>query len=662
MKSSQNNSPVKGPRPLPNYLRKRIAYRWRVVLATVSIVALLSTGVILRQRLFFSKPVLPSSREQALQAAIAEFETALRLDPTVHEAYAGLSQAYKLRGMSNKEVEVWQQAAQANPNQTWPYLELAKFYREQDQETLARTAFRRALAVDPIGILQQAEADDRVAQTFAWPELLEPGATFSVKKRLQNGWTLLGYRTDEAKLARGEPATLVLFWRVPPDQSPDKSASDWRQLGGQVWIQVLTEIRSLVENGSFTMVASDGSIPGFPAEIYKADPAVRYIETMRRGDLSTRVGVLANNPQNRRSSMVSRYFPVRSDTIYLQAGWIQTEGGLAYLGYQWQGQLPQEERSYSYTAKKVQSQTWRHYTGLAEPLPGSKAGRVWLLNVESVGTVRFDNVTWIPIPNPVSNENLRRILLRRYVKDKSRAEDETWRQTMASLGPAVLLHYRAANGWVMLGYTTDEAALAAGEATPLAVYWQGSSGVEPGSAAEGWHRLNDSGLWVQISGEATNLITNGDFERGTASGVPIGFPLSIYKEKPIVKQVRETIRNGEPTRVGVLANDEYNLNSSFVSEAIPIHGNTLFLEGGWIRAPRGNAFLGYRWFGRLPAGVHAYAYVASKVQTKDWRHVAGVATPLTGSKSVSIWLLNFKSAATVAFDDIFFVPIDRPGT
>ena len=88
---------------------------------------------------------------------------------------------------------------------------------------------------------------------------------------------------------------------------------------------------------------------------------------------------------------------VHPDTCYLQAGWIKTsDGGNAYIGYQWQGESVGKP-NYGYVASKVQVLDWTHYTGVAIPLPGSQSVRLRLLNNLSNGVACFNDVMFVPV-------------------------------------------------------------------------------------------------------------------------------------------------------------------------------------------------------------------------------------------------------------------------
>ncbi|NOX62620.1 MAG: hypothetical protein GXP42_11850 [Chloroflexi bacterium] len=347
-----------------------------------------------------STPKLPTTREEVVAAAIAEFEKALDREPGLREAYAGLSKAYELKGDMRAVESVWRRALQTNPDQTWPYIGLAEFYSAQGMNSEARNALRQALAIEPVSVLQEWDADDLLAEALGVARVDPAAVVYGVGQMLRNGWMLLGYRTDEAKLARGESAELILFWRAPSNQHPDEEDGSWRAFDNDLWAQVLPSARSVIDNGDFEQGMIDGAPLGFSKSIYKEDPSVRQVRTMERNGELTQVGALANNEQNINASFVSNAFKVKQGQLYLQGGWIKAPQGNAFLGYRWIGSLPEGARAYAYVASKVQTEEWRHVVGVAKPLPGSRAAEIWLLNFKSAAPVAFDDVFFVPIGQP----------------------------------------------------------------------------------------------------------------------------------------------------------------------------------------------------------------------------------------------------------------------
>ncbi|RME47961.1 MAG: hypothetical protein D6791_04560 [Chloroflexi bacterium] len=595
------------------------------------------------------------------RSALAEFRKAIALAPHDEDAYQALSAALAQRSV-DEAAKVWQQAAEANPDAAWPYLRLAELYRRNRLEKLAQTAYRDAINHDPIAGMKAASpflGDDELAASV--PELgpfAVAGTTYEVNQELTTGWTFLGYHTHEARLAAGETTPLLLFWQAPAGDVPGSEKDGWYRLAGNKWMYRTDAARSLLTNGNFEQVPDDGAIPGFPLDIYKAPAHVHQVLEIERNGSVTRVAALKNDTRTTKSSLASPTIPLEPDTLYLQTAWVQSQARSAYVGRQWRGSSAKP--NYTYAAAKLHAPTWQHVAQVAEPLPGSTGVRVWLLNAGSQATVYFDDVTLIPIPNPYNAKAKRRDALEAYLHDPAIASDNSWRAAMATAGPETRIEVTLENGWIFKGYTADESALAAGKPTPLVLYWLNPSGVVPGPPQDGWHEIDDGILWVQIIPQARSLLKNGNFEGKATLRGPAGFPNDVYDTPASVRQVHITQRAGKDTRIAVLANDESNPTSSLASDPFAIDPQHLYLQGGWVRAPEGGAFLGYRWLGPTLTAKPDYGYVARKLKTVAWQHVAGIAIPPQGSEQAQVWLLNFQNTTPVSFDDVFFVPIGRP--
>ena len=80
------------------------------------------------------------------------------------------------------------------------------------------------------------------------------------------------------------------------------------------------------------------------------------------------------------------------DRLYLRAGWVRSEGGLATLGGRW---LPSGD--YMSVISGAEPRRWVHYARVNQPPPGTERSPVWLLNTDSAGRVLFDNVLFVDL-------------------------------------------------------------------------------------------------------------------------------------------------------------------------------------------------------------------------------------------------------------------------
>lgn len=217
---------------------------------------------------------------------------------------------------------------------------------------------------------------------------------YPVGQTLDRDWTLVGYDVDEELLVRGGPVDVLLFWEGPARADVDTQREGWYQ-AGERWVQVLSGVENLLLNGGFQM-----GVLGFPHDIYGTDPATRRLAADVRTGMPTTVALLANTETQSRTSFVSQWVPVQPEALYLQSGWIRTEGGRAYLGRRWAGDTPEKADSYGYTAAGVRVQNWQHFAEVIRPPQDATQARIRLLNSDSEGQAYFDNVVFIEIESP----------------------------------------------------------------------------------------------------------------------------------------------------------------------------------------------------------------------------------------------------------------------
>jgi hypothetical protein len=217
---------------------------------------------------------------------------------------------------------------------------------------------------------------------------------YLVGQELEDGRDLLGYDVDEERLVRGEGVDLVLYWAGLSTGEAGSEQEGWYRAGDR-WVQVMEGVENLVWNGGFEL-----GMAGFPYDVYDADPATRKLAAELRGERPTTAGLLVNAQENRYTSLASTYVSVHPGGLYLQAGWIKSRQGNAYLGRLWNGDIARGVIPYNYAAAAVRPGDWQHYAGLAQPLPGAKQCQVWLLNYQAEGMVYFDNVLFVEIGLP----------------------------------------------------------------------------------------------------------------------------------------------------------------------------------------------------------------------------------------------------------------------
>ena len=96
------------------------------------------------------------------------------------------------------------------------------------------------------------------------------------------------------------------------------------------------------------------------------------------------------------SSLISYKRQVDDDKRYLQAAWMRSDSGNAFLGYEWASE--KDSRQHEYTASDPDNSDWQYFSGIHVPNPSTSAVRLWLINYNAAGSVEFDDLLFIQLP------------------------------------------------------------------------------------------------------------------------------------------------------------------------------------------------------------------------------------------------------------------------
>jgi hypothetical protein len=213
-------------------------------------------------------------------------------------------------------------------------------------------------------------------------------------------WTLLGYDVDEARLVRGEPVEMWLFWQPPAECKQATSSVPNVYQVGERWVQVLGYSVNRLGNGGFELGVTNSSPVGFPDDLYRADPSTRQLARERRPTGETTVAML-NNPEGvENSSFMTTWMPVDEDRLYLLGAWVRSVEGRAAVNLQWH--IPTDTPPFkdTYVGVAVGPTDWVHYAGVIEMPPGATMARVRLFGWGEYARAVFDNVTFVEMQRP----------------------------------------------------------------------------------------------------------------------------------------------------------------------------------------------------------------------------------------------------------------------
>jgi hypothetical protein len=96
------------------------------------------------------------------------------------------------------------------------------------------------------------------------------------------------------------------------------------------------------------------------------------------------------------SSLVSYKRQMDTSKRYLQAAWVRSESGNAFVGHEWAD--TSDNREHEYVASNPGSSDWQYFSGVyATPL-GASTVRLWLINYDAAGSAEFDDLLFIQLP------------------------------------------------------------------------------------------------------------------------------------------------------------------------------------------------------------------------------------------------------------------------
>lgn len=143
--------------------------------------------------------------------SIADYNAALRLDPKHLNAFYGLGNAYKSKGEYDKAIDNYAQALTINPNLSGAFINRGTVYTATGQYDKASADFRDALRTDPanmysallLAVAKMHKGDNAVAD-----ELTEESKAFSTGWPIQVVQYYLGKASEEdmAEAARNPDA------------------------------------------------------------------------------------------------------------------------------------------------------------------------------------------------------------------------------------------------------------------------------------------------------------------------------------------------------------------------------------------------------------------------------------------------------------------------
>ncbi|MBK8047803.1 MAG: hypothetical protein IPK16_12135 [Anaerolineales bacterium] len=260
---------------------------WAILLLAAATIAALSLATLALART--NQPASPvltvAGLPPQLQLAVDNLSKAITLDPTRREAYTELATAYRLANRSEDAAAVWRMAAQANPQEAWPWLALAAQLEQQGDFEGQLNALVQAAALDDDDPALQAQITDlrqviqsqrsaRAAADAASLPSAQPLTFTPLAETLSNDWTLVGMLTSRAALRADENARAWFFWQAPVAGAVAGSlAQGWEQIDDFVWVHKTASTHNLVTAATLNGTRRLGSRSAFQGTFSTQIPA-----------------------------------------------------------------------------------------------------------------------------------------------------------------------------------------------------------------------------------------------------------------------------------------------------------------------------------------------------------------------------------------------------
>ncbi len=361
---------------------------------------------------------------QVITDQSATIETFLRamiqILPSDEDLYFYLAEMYRYRGDFEGAKENYNVTLKLNPDYSSACLKsglLAETMSIKADAPLRQQYLKESLGwyqqyhtlkpADPLGLKKQLGVLSSLGSNQAvllHQQLIEQISQSEpqtvVNQTLESGWVFMGYSGDQTALAQGKPTALWLFWQSPPGKIAGQESDGWYSLGGNRWVQSIDEAQNLLINGDFESGLTNGSPTGFPVDIYQAPPETRRLEVRDQSGAKNTVALLDNTEVATRTSLASPVVAVDDQALYLQAGWVGSSDGNAFLGRRWFGETLPKTPLYNFVASEVRRSQWNWYAGVATPPAGATKAEIWLLNTKTTGQAFFDDVMFLKIDIP----------------------------------------------------------------------------------------------------------------------------------------------------------------------------------------------------------------------------------------------------------------------
>lgn len=227
-------------------------------------------------------------------------------------------------------------------------------------------------------------------------KLIDLRPPYEVGYKVDDNLILLGYSLDEKEFEIFNKGEITFFWEI---NSPGTVArDDIYRIDNRLY--EIKEMNNLAPNFGFE---NDSIYSGFPdgwdTDCYGAYSAAHELvmDSLPSGRSKC---LLLNNARALNTNCQTDYISV-TDDFYLQAGWVRSAGGSAYLGRVW---FDKQKKliHYNYVIGQLKTAGWKYYSEVLRILPNSAYCRLWAINFGNNGKAYFDDVIFIKVRLPAA--------------------------------------------------------------------------------------------------------------------------------------------------------------------------------------------------------------------------------------------------------------------
>ena len=194
-------------------------------------------------------------------------------------------------------------------------------------------------------------------------------------------------------------------------------------------------------------------------------------------------------------------------------------------------------------------------------------------------------------------------------------------------------------------------------------YWRSLNQLYSDSSYYSTKFDNDSALYIIHGNQAwgfhtQNLVPNSTFiTRQTKNELPAKW---VPEPTHLPANYFRNTKNSYSGKCYLSIKDDNSPRiSTAASQFFSVRPDGFYLQGGWIKADDGKAFLGRRWY-TCENKAKDYSYVAKAVDPLDWKlFIKAIKSPVYAAKC-KIWALKSRGTNWAHFDNLFFFPVHNP--